>query len=254
MKILRYIWNDIRQGENLDLYTTVVAAFLIAILALFNFNVQPLFAPVTLAVLGVLAVAALVNRHRLDEVLAKIAQSQGPKFANTFPDTFVSSLQQAKDLWVVGFSLRRTMNNHYSLFEQVLKRGGSVKFLLVYPDGQASTMAATKLFPRVGVERYRDQIRTTLEQLCELKRTTAGLMEVRTTDILPGFTIFAADPDTTAGILYLAYLPYESSSEHRPKLVLRASDGYTYHAFKRDMLTNWENATVWQFEHHGKSN
>jgi len=296
MNILQRIWDDVRHGENLDL----------AVLTLFNVNVQSLISPVTLTVLGILAVSALVNRYKVDELIEKVAQPRESKFSSVFPSTFITDLEQAKDLWILGFSLKRSISSYYSTvvfwisrfdyslfrtqipevkvcnyvahamymaqvarfergtpyirslkhnsrgyysaFEQILKRGGSIRFLLVHPGGRASEMAALKLFPRVRIERYHELVRSNLEQLCQLQQISSGSVEIRTTDVLPGFTIFAINPNTASGVLYLSYLPFESSSEHRPKFILRPSDSYSYSVMERDLLTHWENASVWRCE------
>jgi len=248
MKVLSRIWADIRSGENLDLYATIVVAFAVVIFTLLNFNIDRLIAPITLATLGILATSALANRHKLGEVLAKIGQSQSLKFDTTFPDTFIHHLGQAKDLWVMGTALRRAVNSQYSLFENILKHGGSIKFILVHPSSQACAMAAIKHFPRVRTDIFCAQVENTLEQLCALKKKTSGQIEIRTTDVLPGFTIFAVDPNTDSGLLYVSYLPFESSSEHRPKMVLGPSGGLFYNTLRQELFTYWENSSVWESE------
>ncbi len=49
MKILQSIWADIRRGENIDLYITVVIAIGLVILNIFGVTTEKITAPVTLA-------------------------------------------------------------------------------------------------------------------------------------------------------------------------------------------------------------
>lgn len=69
MQMLRRIWEDVRRGENIDLYLTVGVAIVLALLNVLGFAPQSLIAPVTLAVLGLLAINSLVNRRKIEVTL-----------------------------------------------------------------------------------------------------------------------------------------------------------------------------------------
>ena len=75
MRLLRQVWQDISRGKNIDLYLTVAAAIIISVLGLVNSplksSAQDLTASITLAILGLLAIGTLSNRHRLERVLSE---------------------------------------------------------------------------------------------------------------------------------------------------------------------------------------
>ena len=60
MKSFRQIWDDIRQGENIDLYLTILAAILFVILNLAGLAPDTFLAPLTLSVLALLAVTTFL--------------------------------------------------------------------------------------------------------------------------------------------------------------------------------------------------
>jgi hypothetical protein len=72
METLRRIWNDIRRGENIDLYLAIGAAFLFSILSLVG-N-QPLVVTVTLFALGVVMISSLRVRYLSEELSDKLMQ------------------------------------------------------------------------------------------------------------------------------------------------------------------------------------
>ncbi len=74
MQFFQRIWNEVRRGENIDLYVTILIAIGLVSLNLTGFAQRPLMAPITLTVLGLLAIAILANRYRLDESLKQLSK------------------------------------------------------------------------------------------------------------------------------------------------------------------------------------
>ncbi len=70
MKVIRSIWNDVKKGENLDLYITVVIAFSIGILSLLGRANQALSMSIMLAALGILTASSLRDKHSNEESLS----------------------------------------------------------------------------------------------------------------------------------------------------------------------------------------
>lgn len=78
MKVFRQIWNDVKKGENLDLYITVIIAFTIGVLSLFGYANQILATSITLATLGILTASSLRDKHSNEKSfsLLKSVQSE----------------------------------------------------------------------------------------------------------------------------------------------------------------------------------
>jgi len=72
MQLAKQIWEDIRQGENIDLYITIAFAIVLTVLNLTGIASQSLVAPLSMAILGLLAVTALGNRYRIERVLQEL--------------------------------------------------------------------------------------------------------------------------------------------------------------------------------------
>ena len=127
MIFLKRLWQDIRHGENIDLFITVIVAIGLAILNLVGVTPTGLVAPLTLAVLGLLAVATLGNRYRLEESLETLNRTHTGLFQEKMPADMENELRNARELWLVGVTLNRTINTYYSMLEQKLARGDKVR-------------------------------------------------------------------------------------------------------------------------------
>ncbi|MDJ0799654.1 MAG: hypothetical protein QNJ51_23045 [Calothrix sp. MO_167.B12] len=67
MQFLRKVLIDVRQGENIDLYLTVIIAAGIAVANIFGLTSGTLVGSATLAVLALLVSSSLSNRHQTDQ-------------------------------------------------------------------------------------------------------------------------------------------------------------------------------------------
>lgn len=243
MQMLRRIGEDVRQGENIDLYLTVVVAITLALLNVLGLAPQSLIPPLTLTVLSLLAVNLLVNRRKVE--------SAEKWFVDKFPDDWEKQLEDSSELWIFGINLARTITSYFSLFERKLKRGGTIKVLLVDPHGAAMKMSAARRAQLNYEAENLAFIRTSLKGFCELRGIAPDRMEIRTIDHPLSFGIFAADPDTAKSTLYLSYYPFKIPTAAIPKIVLKPKDGYWHDHFKMEMHKLWEFATPWDCEPKG---
>src|SRR3989304_10436562 len=78
MKLLRHVWTDIRGGDNIDTYATILVAVALAVATLLGVNTSKWIAPTTLAVLALLAVSALKTRHSIIPQLRDITLPPPP--------------------------------------------------------------------------------------------------------------------------------------------------------------------------------
>lgn len=245
MQVFQKIWKDIRQGENIDLYLSVITAFSIIILGLLGVNTSTLLAPLTLTVLGLLAISMLVNRERVEELSHKIGKPLEPFFLRELPQSFPGEFEAAKEVWLIGISYSRTIKTHYSLIERKLKVGHAIKVLLIHPEGSSLEIAAQRMYKPTSTEQKQAEILNSLQSLCQLRTVTPGKLEIRTIKHALGFGIRAINPEAKSGIIYIEHYPYKYDSAE-PKFVLRARDGYWYDQFKQDAMRLWDNGVEWE--------
>lgn len=250
MKIIERIWRDIKRGESIDLYATILLAFILVVLSILNLVSPDLVAALTLSVLGLLAISNLVNRHRVDELISKVAGSKTDFFLDEFPSDFRDNLQAASEVWIVGVTLRGIVKNYYGLMEQKLRQGHQLRVLLVHPEGSAVETAVDRIYApssRNTAKKGLD-IRDDLQALCELRLIAPGNLDLRTIQNPMTFGAVCLNASTAIGTLYLEHLPFRTVAGTIPKFVLRAADGKWFDLFKAEIQTLWDNAVEWNCE------
>lgn len=250
MQMLEKIWADIRKGENIDLYLTVVVSLGVAALSLVGANVTPFIAPLTLAVLGLLAISSLVNRQRLEALTQRQLQSIGSFFANEYPADFKAQLASGKHVWLVGVTLSRTIKNNYIDLEEKLRQGHNIRVLVVNPVGAPMAMAASRNYARANrdPEIKAAETRASLQLFCGLMKINPGHLEIRTVDNPLSYGATCVNPDSATGVLYLEHYAFRTASDSIPKFALRASDGQWYDFFKKELTALWESGVEWNCE------
>jgi len=246
MNLFYRIWNDIRRGENIDLYLTIILALSLVALNLIGFASEKLIAPITLAVLGLLAITLLGNRHRLDELLQGDNKAKASFFLEEFPVTLTTDLDAASELWLVGVSLVRTIKSNYQRIERRLKQGSKIKVLLVHPAGAGVEMAVSRNYAQRDPNQKAGEIKTGLEYLMTLQRMVPGNLQIRTIQNPLNYGAIAVNPGSASGVLYIENYCFRVSSESLPKFVLRAEDGRWYDFYTNELQALWDAGIEWK--------
>lgn len=246
MKLLRQAWDDIRHGENIDLYVAVPLAILVAICGLVGITSPQLISSMTLVILGLLASSLLANRHAVKELSRKLTQTSDTIFLKDFTETNIErDFEGATELWLMGVSLTTTVRNHYSAIDKKLRTGHQIKALLVHPDSSAVEMSENRAFGKQNVDRARDEIRNTLQDLCDLSQAGPGKLEIRTIHHLVSHGVIAKNPETASGAIYIENYPFKTEGGSRPKFVIGARDGFWYDFFKKELYNLWNSGEEW---------
>jgi hypothetical protein len=203
-----------------------------------------------LTVLGLLAISNLVNRHRIENLIDRVSESAKGFFQDEYPPDFKNNFQSAKEIWLVGVSLRGTMKDYYGIMEEKLRKGHKFKVLLVNPTGTAVEIAASRHYAPTSrdIKRRSSQINDSLASLCGLRKISSKNLEIRTIQNPLTFGAICTNPNTTSGILYLDHYPFRTVAGALPKFVLRANDGRWFDFFREEVKTLWDNGTEWVCE------
>lgn len=247
MKTFRRIWNEIRRGENIDVYLTIILAAslsIITITGIYSPTIEQIVA-LLLGLLALFAISNLRNLHATEQLSEQLSNAATATFLKEFPSTLQDDFTSASELWLVGVSLARTIRENYSKIERKLQKGHTIRILLVHPDGPASEIAASRPYPKAEAEQTRRQIRESVSYLCKLKSVNPGKLEIRTIQNPLTHGIMATNPDTTAGILYIEEYPYQTTGSILPRFILRAKDAYWYDFYKSELYNLWNSGSDW---------
>lgn len=251
MNIFERILHDIKGGENIDLYVTVVAAVAFVTMNVFGIVPGTSLFPMILAFLGLLALSLLGNRHRLEEVRHLISAMSGSSiaFVDEFPSDFSARLDDARELWLIGTHHSAALTAYHQIFQNKLRSAGKLRFLLVDPNGAASKMAAMRFPGRVDPDQERMRILSSLQTLSALREVAPDKVEIRIIDFLVDYTAYVLDPESPSGVIYVERATYKTSGGARkPKFVYKRRDGRWFEHVRTEVGHLWESGTDWKAE------
>ena len=248
ISILERISEDIRNGDNIENYIIIALALIIFVLDIFNMASPDLISEITLAVLALIAFGRITDGRKIEEINDKISLIGQSRLLKEYPDSLVRDMETTSELWIVGISLSRTINTHYSLFKRRLEQGAVVKILLITPESAATEMAAFRDRRDRTQASYDRAVKSTLKDFCKMREQTNGNIELRTINLGLSFGYYAMEPDNVNGKIYIEHYAFKSEAGDIPKMLLTRIDDYIYEAYLEQLHKLWEHAAEWNCE------
>ena len=245
MVFLKRILDDIKRGENIDLYVTVTLAIIISILNAIGLANSALLSSISLAILALLASAILGNRHRLDDINEKLDKGNDKIISTEFPTNAADDFRRASEIWIVGVNANAALKYNYrTIIQEKLKAGDcKIKILLVDPDSPACEMAAARVPGKLSIERERANIFANLNDLCDLRKLNPDKIEVRVVNDPLMYGCYILDPDKIHGVIY--YRRYSYQMGRKPKLLYRPAGNEWYDFIKAEVKMLWQMGKEW---------
>jgi hypothetical protein len=245
VSLLRRVLDDLRRGENIDAYVTVLAAVALSVLNIAGVLPASSLSGVILGVLALLAVGTLVTRARLEAMASGADRARLPEFPVRYGPDYQAAVDTDGDLWLQGVSLTRTITGSVFALERRLRLGHVVRVLLIQPDSRAAQLAEDRLGVPADYQRRRFQTESSLGHLANLAEQAGGRLEVRLTEQELGFGATVIRAGTSRAVIYVEYYAYRGIRDGLP-LVITPADGrwYDFHLGQIEAL--WEDATAWQ--------
>jgi hypothetical protein len=248
MHFLRRIAAEIRRGENIDLYVTIVATPLLVILTIAGVTEQFWIAPLTIAVLALLATNMLVSRHRMEDIQQRMNLLFGSHFLREkFPAEYETDIKECKDLWIVGINTHRFLADHYTLLKDKLASGHLIRVLVMNPYGKSMAISVGRSGRIVDVRFAKDDILNRLSAWCELQVTAPHPenLQIRTIDYPIAFGGYVVNHDPNNGVVYLKHYGFKMVEFDTPKMVIRSGEGRWFQFFKSEIQNMWDMGQSW---------
>ncbi|WP_349958108.1 hypothetical protein [Rhizobium sp. ZPR3] len=242
------ILTDIRSGENIDLYLSVVVSIALIVANLFGLVTEKYFVPVTMATIAILTYTVLGLKQAVRDFGDKIEPPLAkPPFQSEFPADFYSKLEAATEVWFSGTHLASVLTAYHEMLKRKLDRGGKLRFLLIQPDGTAAIMA-TKRFPgTVPLDQEKLRIETSLSIIENLRKIYPGQIEARVIDFPIEYTTYFLNPNSKQARIYVERSTYKiSGGMHKPKFVYEKDDGKWYQHISNEVKLLWSDAIPWK--------
>lgn len=245
-KSFQRIWKEVRSGENLDAYLTIVVALVLSALNILGVTLSQQLPAITLAVLALLAIASLVSRHRVEDLTNNLA-SMREIFVTEFDlQTLKNELALADEIWLFGASLDDVVKDYYSMFEKKLKDRKTIRAMVIDPDAPAILeLSEMRAYANPDTHRAGAKALATLSDLCVLRKIAPDALHLRTLKYPITHRMIALNPLQPDGKLYISNYPFGTSGGSLPKFLLSAQDGRWYNLYKQEAENLWNAGNDW---------
>jgi hypothetical protein len=167
-------------------------------------------------------------------------RARRPAFVEEFGQELAEVLDAADEVLITGMARNVFLTSQFSKLEERLRKGQTVRFLLVDPSSPAVDVAAERYYAERSGDTARERIRASLRLLGELKRLTQGELSVRLTSHPLSTGVIAVDGGGAKGVLYAEYYTYQAPGE--PKFVLHPGDGLGFRCLLGESEALWAGA------------
>jgi len=250
------IGDDFRRGHNVELYLTVTLSLFIAVLGVFSVVNISIIGAATLAVLALLAASGLETRHQSEEIGSRLERLAAEVSGNVPADRFLTTrrpvlevdVAAAADIRLVGVTLSRTVRDLLPVLDRRLRKGASVRVLVIDGDGPARAEAIARARSADSSDFYQHRLAATIDLLNVLASAapTESALQLRVLPYVPTFGMCLVDPAEAHGRIHVEIYQHRTL-EHSPKFSLQADrDGPWYQHFARQFETLWDSASPHQ--------
>ena len=240
------ILEEIKQGENIDLYLTLVLALGLAlanlIISIFQIHIDYDISSLNISALFFVTITLLTNRRKLDLALELLHEFKKHDIDDSFPETYSSDIRNAKELIQTGVHLNSNLNEYYGAYRQMLDNGGKLKMLMVKPDGHAFDMAAMRFPGGVDAEQERTRAKSSLKTLEKLQEDFPSI-EIKLVDYLLEYSAMIVNPTSIDSVIYIERYTFRIyGGSKKPKKVLTRNECKWFELYSHEINELWKAA------------
>ena len=248
--------------ENAPLIIAIIVVFYISIIENIATKTPQDLLTTMIWILGLLATSILLERLlslRKITLLCKetndylIERVMKPSIDSIMSDRksllpLENRLQSPTDIAITGGSLFQLAHGYFSFFEQKVKDGCHLRFLMLKPGCEASRLVEKYVvYETHDPDEYNDQLLTALKRLYRLKQQNRNLVEIKTYECVPPFSLLICDPKKDSGSIMVELYTHAVSIRDRPEFVLHALREPRWYSFFLEQFNQmWEEATPWE--------
>lgn len=253
MRFQRRAWNDIRSGQNLDIYITASLSLIVAILGVLGIANQSIISAAVLAVLALLLGSLLVSRHQSERIQLTLSKLENAQISNS---QFMTSGDDISNLLKLlrksqkAYFWGTTLTTHIPMLQQDLQQGLVAglesKFLLVKPSSNALQMAAFRA-RSLSDTTLNDDLLRNLKRLSDISNLdSANNLEVKVIDYLAPYVMYVFDPHLSSGQIIIRISTLRVPDNMRPIIkITRSKDLEWFNFHLQQFETAWQEAEAY---------
>jgi len=255
MEALNTVLKEIRRGENLELYLTIILAITVAILGILQIAKFEVISAVILATLGLLASSLLSSRRVITDVKAsfdelnaavKALETQGvghisELLTRSYPD-FTEQIRTAKRVSIEGSTLMSTVTRYAGEFARLLQRGGTLRILVSEPVPEVLAMQvfrSSSLKDPTEMKKLMEGNVAVMKALAD-KASSPDQFEIRVMPYLAPYSLVIIEGDDDISRAYVKLLPFQRPEPESPTFEVHSQyDGEWFQFFLDQFERMW---------------
>jgi len=244
-----------------DIITILIAGYLVIRHQLQPFTAAGISELATwiLAVLGLIAVSGLWDRNRRLRRIENLTEENRDLIADRLnkqvkaSDFFLAerplsndTLKSANAIFLLGYSLSRTIRDYHHLLEQQLAAGAEIRVVVIDPEAETLLQAVALESIASTPETWRRHIEITVTAVRALAQHphNSGSIKIGYLPYPPSFGMVMIDPNENHGFCYVDIYHHKSTAPNAT-FKLEAPNDPTWYAFFREQYeTLWDSCRV----------
>jgi len=198
-KSLGKVIEDIRRGENIDAYIAILLGLSFSLLGILGITGFDLLGAAILLTITFLVFGSLANRRSIEKFGNSIDELKSQrKILSTMklPDESLrEKFRNAKNISIIGLSLLNTLNTFRDDINECLSNGGSLRVIILDPNGPGIDGAVYRSSNRLSKDQYIREVNSALDYL-DVWRNNSNDSNIKIKLIahLPSYAITLVEP------------------------------------------------------------
>jgi len=248
MKFLNEFLTDLRNGENIDVYLTLLVCAVIVILDVFGVVESAIVTAAILLTLGLLSFGTLATRKTLailNDSLQKVSGGKVHVGDVIKPHSLISSdtFASATTILLSGVTLLKTTQEYTHVLVKRLAAGATIRFMIVDPVDSVLDDLVLRSWAVTDRDFHRNrtnQVKTLIDHIAKTANRT-GKVEVAYLPFHPSFGMVIIDPNQPHGKCFVE-LYHHKSSEPNPTFEVKAivDDPFWCEFFQKQFDDLWK--------------
>ncbi len=265
--LLNKLKRDFSNRENLDIYVTILASFVVAGLGLAGIVEVSIILAALLGIMAIVSMSLLINRDSQERIQLALRENESgiqealeriePHclserfFRKDYPSLNIRPLiRKAHSAFFWGFAFTSIIPSLRDDFERGILNGLQLKFLFIKPGSEAAEMAVS------GSEKqdksdFDHAVRGNLRILTNISRrlqknSVEEGLELKVNNYLPPFSLIAIDPELPGGKMFVRIASYRMNRTEVPWFELdREVDRTWFKVFLTQFNSIWKESEEW---------
>jgi hypothetical protein len=258
-KTIEDIKNDIKNGENIDIYLSILLAVVVAVLGIIGVASFSILSAAILMLLSLLAGSILMIRKsandargaslematKLNDLQSALSSLRHTSVSDIFRRGYPNlqkDFDNTSSISVLGTNLVSTINSYYGIFEKAIDGGCKLRIIISSTESGVLGMLKFCNYKADDIDALRSMIQYHTKRILALGTSGHGGAEVRALSYVPPYGIIVAKKKDGGGKIYVKLMSFRTLPGQYPTMEIGQEDVEWFHFFDEQFEKFWEAA------------